>query len=127
MREWEKATFARAGIIDNKILREPVDGAILPGTEYGVWQDPEVGDGSWALVHLPSGHTFGLAPNLEIARAAIIELKGYVVGHKGENGRPQVNYIERSIMPPVAVGGLIMHVTPVHTAKFDYLDLKLEF
>ncbi len=54
-------------------------------------------------------------------------LKGYVVGHKCENVRPQGNYIERGIMPPVAVGGLLIHVTPVHTARFDYLDLKLEF
>ncbi len=54
-------------------------------------------------------------------------LRGYVVGHKGPAGRPEGNYIEKAIMPPVAVGGLIQHVTPVHTRAFDYLDLKLEY
>ncbi len=54
-------------------------------------------------------------------------LKGYVVGHKGENGRPQGNYIERAQMPPVAVGSILQYVTPVHTRRFDYLDLNIRY
>ena len=54
-------------------------------------------------------------------------LRGYVVGNKGPGGRPKGNYIEQGIMPPVALGGIIQHVTPIHTSKFDYLDLKLEY
>lgn len=50
-------------------------------------------------------------------------MQGYNQGSKIA-GRPQGSYVEQGMMPPTAIGGSVITVTPRHRADYNELDIK---
>ncbi len=54
-------------------------------------------------------------------------IEGYPQGSKDVTGkRPQGGYVEQGLMPPAALGSIILKIHPVHSGNDDYLDINCE-
>lgn len=72
---------------------------------------------------------YGKNPRL-IAKRRILAItggfmKGYNVGNR-HDGRAQGSYVEKGLMPPTNLGGVVIRMRPVHTEYEDRLDLNVE-
>ena len=52
-------------------------------------------------------------------------LQGYKEGLR-RRGRAQGTYVEKAMMPPVALGGILLKIRPVHTEEGNRLDINVE-
>ncbi len=52
-------------------------------------------------------------------------LKGYLQNSQS-SGRPGGTYVERAMLTPVALGGIIVKLRPVHTSEGNRLDINVE-
>lgn len=51
-------------------------------------------------------------------------LKGYMGGSRA-GGRPRGGYVEQALLMPVALGGALVTITPIHKVWGDVIDLKV--
>ncbi|KKM74107.1 hypothetical protein LCGC14_1403780 [marine sediment metagenome] len=72
---------------------------------------------------------FGKHPRLRAKRRILActggFMKGYTVGSQ-RGGRPQGSYVEKAMMSPTNLGGVLIKVRPVHTENEDRLDMNIE-
>ena len=72
---------------------------------------------------------FGKRPRLKAKRRILActggFMKGYTVGSK-RGGRAQGSYVEKAMLPPTNLGGVLIKVRPVHTQNEDRLDMNIE-
>lgn len=52
-------------------------------------------------------------------------MKGYNVG-SSRGGRAQGSYVEKAMMPPTNLGGIVLRVRPVHSHSEDRIDMNVE-
>ena len=72
---------------------------------------------------------FGKNPRLKAKRRILActggFMKGYAVGQRG-GGRAQGSYVEKAMLPPTNLGGIMLKIRPVHSDQEDRLDLNVE-
>ena len=51
-------------------------------------------------------------------------LRGYAQDSTAA-GRAQGGYVEKAMLPPVALGGIVLTLTPIHEAEDDRLDIRI--
>lgn len=72
---------------------------------------------------------FGKNPRLVAKRRILAVTGGFARGYEvnsRKNGRPGGSYVEKGLMPPTNLGGIVIRARPVHTSNEDRLDLSIE-
>lgn len=72
---------------------------------------------------------FGKKPHMRYKRRILActggFMRGYVVGSR-RGGRAQGGYVEKGMMSPTNIGGVVIRVRPVHDQYEDRLDMSVE-
>ena len=67
-------------------------------------------------------------PQLKYKTKIIAGTGSFLRGHmQGSNkaGRATGSYVEKGMLPPVSLGGVVITVKPVHTSSEDRLDMRI--
>ena len=77
-------------------------------------------------IYMTRNHPAHLSHRTKIIACTGSFLRGYMEGSKQGAGRAGGTYVEKKMLTPVALGGLVIRLRPVHSGRNDRLDVSVE-